>query len=69
MEMARRVKREAKVEEAYLNYEPIWLERVKRMTGYGRIKAKRLMRRLLSKHGGRKMRIGPCKAILRFEGD
>ena len=37
--MAGRVKREAKVEEAYLNYEPIWLERVKRMTGYGRIKA------------------------------
>jgi len=67
--MVRRVKREIKVEEAFLNYEPLWLERVKRMTGYGRIRAKRLMRELLSKYGGRKMRIGPCKAILRFEGD
>lgn len=65
--MARRVKREAKVEEAYLNYEPIWLERVKRMTGYGRIKAKRLMRQLVFKYGGRRMRVGPCKVIL-YEG-
>ena len=66
--MVRRVKREIRVEEAYLDYEPIWCARVQRMTGYGRIRAKRLMRELLSKYGGRKMRIGPCKAIL-FEGD
>jgi len=66
--MVRRVKREIKVEEAFLNYEPLWLERVKRMTGYGRIRAKRLMRELLSKYGGRRMRIGPAKVIL-FEGD
>jgi len=66
--MARRVKCEIKVEEVYLNYEPVWCARVQRMTGYGRIRAKRLMRELLSKYGGRRMRIGPAKVIL-FEGD
>jgi len=66
--MARWVKREAKVEESYLNYEPLWCARIQRMTGYGRIRAKRLMRELLSKYGGRRMKIGPAKVIL-FEGD
>ena len=66
--MARQVKREIKVEEGYLNYEPIWCARVRRMMRCGRIKAKRLMRELLSKYGGRRMKIGPAKVIL-FEGD
>ena len=66
--MASRINREAKVEAAFLRGEPLWLERVKRMTGYGRIRARRLMRRLIFKHGGcRRMRIGPCKAIIKLE--
>ncbi len=66
--MTRRVKREAKVEEAYLNYEPLWCARVQRMTGYGRIRAKRLMERLVLKYGGcRRMRVGPAKVIIRCE--
>jgi len=66
--MTSRINRETKVEEAFLRGEPLWLERVKRMTGYGRIRAKKLMRRLIFRYGGcRKMKVGPAKVILRLE--
>ena len=68
--MARKsqIRREAEVERAFLAGEPLWCARVQRITGYGRIRAKRLMRRLVLRYGGcRRMRIGPCKAILKLE--
>ena len=66
--MTSQARREARVEEAFLRGEPLWLERVKRMTGYGRIRAKKLMRRLIFRYGGcRKMKVGPAKVILRLE--
>jgi len=68
--MARKsqIRREAEVERAFLAGEPLWCARVQRITGYGRIRAKRLMRRLIFRYGGcRKMRVGSAKVIIKRE--
>jgi len=66
--MTSRINREARVEEAFLRGEPLWNARIQRMARVGYRRAKKIMRRLVLRYGGcRRMRIGPCKAILKLE--
>lgn len=68
--MTSRLKREVQVERAFLRGEPLWCARVQRMLRVGRRRALRFMEKLVLEHGGcRRMRIGPCKAIIKLPED